>query len=94
MERGGGSLAAPTNDETRGLKVVLKGLRMINPIPLTAEEEQATSEEESEDESPLKDWKKLVAESEVLAKAKIRKPPIDKPRLSHKLNVCTFSECF
>ncbi|PMD22177.1 hypothetical protein NA56DRAFT_688308 [Hyaloscypha hepaticicola] len=84
--KGGGSLAAPTNDKARGLNAVLKGLRIISPITLTAEEEPATSEEDSENESTLTDWKNLVAESEVLAKVKIRKPPIDKPRLSHKLN--------
>lgn len=84
--KGGGSLGAPTKDETRGLDAVLKGFRIISPITLTAEEEQATSEEGSEDESTLTDWKKLVAESEVSAKAKIRKPPIEKPRLCYRLN--------
>jgi len=79
--KGAGSLAVPTSDETRGLNAVLKGLRIISGITLTAEEEQATSEEESEYESTLTDWKKIVAESEVSAKVKIRKPPIDKPRL-------------
>lgn len=92
--KGGGSLAAPTNDKARGLNAVLKGLRIISPITLTAEEEPATSEEDSENESTLTDWKNLVAESEVLAKVKIRKPPIDKPRLSHKLNVYPFSEYY
>ena len=73
---------------------MLKGLRIINPITLTADEEPATSEEESGDESTATDWKKLVAESEVLAKAKIRKPSLDKSRFPHKLNEYPFSEYF
>lgn len=53
--KGGGSLAAPINDKTRGLNAVLKGLRIISLITLTAEEEPATSEEDSENESTLTD---------------------------------------
>jgi hypothetical protein len=33
--KGGGSLAEPTNHETRGLHVVLKGLKIISPITWT-----------------------------------------------------------
>jgi hypothetical protein len=62
------------------LKIVLNTLKIKSPISLmgvVAEEDSGDSEEDGASET---EWDKRRAESEVLAKPKIRKPPIEHPR--------------
>jgi len=62
------------------LKIVLKTLKIKSLISLTGVVEEEDSEDSDEDEASETEWDKRRAESEVLAKPKIRKPPIEQPR--------------
>jgi hypothetical protein len=62
------------------LKIVLNTLKIKSPISLTGVVEEEESEDSEEDEVSETEWDKGRAESEVLAKPKIPKPPIEQPR--------------
>lgn len=86
LSQGGGSLPkVKKTTEDRDLKVVLKGLKITNSMTLTEEDERGDPEESGEDESLEADCERRQGESEVLARPRIRKPPIEKPR-SQKSN--------
>jgi hypothetical protein len=77
---GAGSLKKPKNDNrNRGLDEVLERLKIVSSVTLAGEEE-GSSEESDEDESPEADLDKLLAGSEDLARPRLKIPSLDKPR--------------
>jgi hypothetical protein len=76
---GGGGMNFESSGD-RDLKVVLKNLKIKGLISLTGMEEEDDSEDSDEDESLQAGFERLQAESEALAKPRVRKPPIEKPR--------------
>jgi hypothetical protein len=98
--QGAGSLTKLKNENDRGLHEVLGGLKITNPIGLqrTEETKKASpeqSEDDEEEESYEGDHSRLIAESQPLARRRIRKPAVDKPRRdSHSSKRQNDSGCF
>ena len=82
--KGAGFLAAKAKQtEDRNLKEVLEGLKITNPVNLTEKGKEETTQESDEDESFDADYEKLLAPSEALAKPRLPRPPVKKPRSRH-----------
>ncbi|KAF8854691.1 hypothetical protein BDZ45DRAFT_693214 [Acephala macrosclerotiorum] len=77
---GGGSPAKKLNKkEDRNLGQVLHSLKIPSSLRLTEKDKVENSETDIEDEYPEADWEKLQAESEILARPRIPRPPWKTP---------------
>ena len=78
--KGGGSLAKVKYNENRNRKELLERLRRTSSVTLTGKEEEKNSEGSDEDQSSDADYDKLLAEFEAIAKPRISRPPVQKPK--------------
>ena len=83
--QGAGSLAKAPKNENRNLKEMLGGLKLTSSVTLVEQEKEGSGEESDQDESFNADRDKLLADSEALAKPRIPKAPVEKPRNSASL---------
>jgi hypothetical protein len=82
MVGGTSIMATPsyTSNEHESLKLLLQGLQITNKVKLISTEEEEGQEDSDEEDSFYKDWERLTAHSESLAKYRVSKPPIETPR--------------
>jgi hypothetical protein len=89
---GAGSLAKRPSKDDRGLGEVIRNLKITSSLKLTENDDAETEDERDEGESFEADWNNLLAESEVLARPRVSRPPIDKPRRQRSSVLARISE--
>ncbi|KIM93138.1 hypothetical protein OIDMADRAFT_173399 [Oidiodendron maius Zn] len=92
--KGAGFLARRGKDkEDRNLGEVLQGLKITSWLKLTEYDDIESEEGNSEEgETYEVDWNQLLAESEALARPRISRPPIMKPRKQRERGISSMSD--